>query len=140
MGAGVSHHRYGLACYAAFVSASAYFGAIGLASGLLPIDATMSANLPFHSRLFAGVALAIVVGLPTSVVARLAAKNHPCTADAATVAGLLLVGWIVVEILILREFSALQVVYAAAGLGLVGFGSSTMLRCDRSSARRPFFR
>jgi hypothetical protein len=119
--------RYGVACYAAFVSASAYFGAVGLISGLLPIDAAMSANLPFHSPVFAGLALAVVVGLPTSVLAWLAARGHPGTAAAASVAGLLLVGWIGVELAIVREFSALQVLYAAAGLGLIAVGNRTRL-------------
>ena len=115
--------RFGVAGYAAFVSASAYFGAIGLATGLLPIDATMSANLPFHSPVFGAIALALIVGVPTSLLAWLAGQGHPRTADAATIAGLLLVGWIVVEVAIIREFSVLQVVFAGAGAGLIALGS-----------------
>jgi hypothetical protein len=40
----------------------------------------------------------------------------------------LLVAWIVVEVAIIREFSALQAIYAAAGVGLVAIGGSAMLR------------
>jgi hypothetical protein len=128
MVAGAFHRRYGVAAYAAFVSASAYFGAVGLVTGLLPIDSTMSANLPFHSPVVGAIALAAVVGLPTSWVAWLAGHGHPRTADAGTLAGLLLVGWIVVEVAIIREFSVLQAIYAAAGVGLVAIGCSTMVR------------
>jgi hypothetical protein len=120
--ASTTRPRYGVACYAVFVSASAYFGAVGLISGLLPIDAAMSANLPFHSPVFAGLALAVVVGLPTSTLAWLAVRGHPGTALAAVGAGWLLVGWIGVELAIVREFSGLQVLYAAAGLGLIAVG------------------
>ncbi len=114
--------RYGVVAFAGYVSVSAYFGAVGLISGLLPIDAAMSANLPLHSLVFAGLALAVIVGLPSSAVVWLAARGHPGTAAAATVAGVLLVGWIAVEILIVREFSVLQVLYAAAGIGLIAVG------------------
>ncbi len=120
--------RYGVAVCAALVGISAYFGAVGLACGLLPIDATMSANLPFHSPVFGGVALAVVVAMPSTWLAWLAWHAHPRTADAATLTGLLLLGWIVVEVLIIREFSVLQGVYAFAGIGLLALGSWSMLQ------------
>ena len=120
--------RYGVAGCAAFVAASAYLGAVGLSSGLLPIDATMSANLPWHSPVFGGIAFAVVVAMPASWLAALAWRGHRRTADAATVVGLLLLGWIVVEVLVIREFSVLQAGYAAAGLGLLALGSRAMLR------------
>src|SRR5664279_237040 len=115
-------HRYGVALCAAIVSVSAYFGTVGLAFGLLPVDAAMSANLPFHSPVFGGVALAVVVAIPTMWLTWLAWRGHPRTADAATLAGLLLVGWIVVEIVVIRELSLLQGVYALAGIALVCLG------------------
>jgi hypothetical protein len=42
-------------------------------------------------------------------------------------AGILLVGWIVVEVAVIRQFSALQVVYGLAGAGLIAGGSARML-------------
>jgi hypothetical protein len=138
MPAGTTRPRYGVACYAAFVSVSAYFGAVGLISELLPIDAAMSTNLPFHSPVFAGLALAVVVGLPTSTLAWLAVRAHPGTETAATMAGVLLVGWIAVEILIVREFSGLQVLYAAAGIGLIAEGGRSGWRSlSNASATLP---
>jgi hypothetical protein len=114
--------RYGVMAFAGYLSISAYFGAGGLISGLLPIDARMSANLPLHSPVFAGLALAAIVGLPSSTVVWLAARGDRRTATAATVAGVLLVGWIAVELAIVREFSVLQVLYTAAGLVLIAVG------------------
>jgi hypothetical protein len=117
-----------LAGYAWFIALSAYFGAIGLISGLLPIGAPLTARLPFHSPVFGGIALALVVGLPASVVTVLSWRRHPRTLDASALAGLLLVGWIAVELIIAREFSVLQVVYAAAGAGLIALGNVAVLR------------
>jgi hypothetical protein len=61
------------------------------------------------------------------LVAVLVWRRHPRDRDAATLAGVLLVGWIVVEVAVVRQFSALQVVYGLAGLGLIASGSRRML-------------
>jgi len=121
-------NRVALAVYAGFIALSAYFGSVGMISGLLPVGAPLAQRLPLHSPVFAGIALALVVGLPASVVAVLSWRRHPRTPDAAALAGLLLVGWIAVELVIARQFSALQVVYAAAGAGLIALGNSAVLR------------
>jgi len=137
----IPRRRYGVAAFAGYVSVSAYFGAVGLISGKLAIDAAMSANLPLHSPVFAGLALAAIVGLPSSAVAWLAARGHPGTAPAATVAGILLVGWIAVEIVIVREFSVLQVLYTAAGIGLIAVGGrSGWHSVSNASAALPVLR
>jgi hypothetical protein len=120
--------RVALAAYAGFIALSAYFGSIGMISGLLPVGASLADRLPFHSPVFAGIALALIVGLPASVVAALSWRRHPRPLDAAALAGLLLVGWIAVEVAIAREFSPLQVVYAAAGAGLIALGNVAVLR------------
>jgi hypothetical protein len=52
----------------------------------------------------------------------------------AALAGLALVGWIVVEVAIVRQFSMLQPVYGAAGLGLIGLGSPQILGQVASAA------
>jgi hypothetical protein len=121
-------NRVALAAYAGFIALSAFFGSVGMISGLLPVGGSLAERLPWHSPAFAGIALALVVGLPASVVAVLSWRRHPRTADAAALAGLLLVGWIAVELAIARQFSALQVVYAAAGAGLIALGNAAVLR------------
>jgi hypothetical protein len=109
------------------VAISAYGGAAGLITGWLRPSSSMTARLPLHSPVFAGIALACVVAVPAKVVAVLAWRRHPRDRDAAAVAGVLLVGWIVVELAVVRQFSALQVVYGLAGLGLIVSGRRRML-------------
>ena len=111
VGARQSSHRVRLTALAGFVAVSAYAGAAGLISGWLRLGSTMTARLPFHSPGFAGVALACVVAVPATGAALLAWRRHPRARDAATLAGVLLVGWIVVEVAVVRQFSVLQVVY-----------------------------
>jgi hypothetical protein len=120
-------HRVWLAVLAGFVAVSAYGGAAGLITRWLRPAASMTENLPFGSPVFAGIALACVVAAPATVVAVLAWRRHPRDRDAATLAGVLLVGWIVVEAAVIRQFSALQIVYGLAGLALIASGSRYML-------------
>jgi hypothetical protein len=121
-------NRRALAAYAGFIAVSAYAGSIGLISGLLPVSASLAERLPFHSPVIGGIALALIVGLPSSCVAVLSWRRHPRTPDAAALAGLLLVGWVVVELAVIRQFSVLQAVYAAAGAGLIALGNAGILR------------
>ena len=46
-----------------------------------------------------------MVALPLTVLAVLAATGHPRTGEGAVVVGLLLIGWILVQVLFLRELS-----------------------------------
>jgi hypothetical protein len=127
MAARETPHRASLAVLAGFVAVSAYGGAAGLMSGWLRIDSATSSRLPWHSPVFAGIALACVVAVPATVVAVLAWRRHPRARDAAALAGLLLTGWIVVEVAVIRQFSPLQAVYGLAGLGLAAGGNRHML-------------
>jgi hypothetical protein len=119
-------HHVWLAVLAGFVAVSAYGGAAGLITGWLRPAASMTENLPFASPVFAGIALVCVVAAPATVVVVLAWRRHPRDRDAATLAGVLLAGWLVVEVAVVRQVSALQVVYGLAGLGLIASGSRGM--------------
>ena len=120
-------HRVSLGVLAGFVAVSAYGGAAALIAGWLRPAASMTENLPFGSPVFAGIALASVVAAPATVVAVLAWRRHPRARDAATLAGVLLVGWILVEAAVIRQFSALQIVYGLAGAALIAGGNRRML-------------
>jgi len=110
-----TRRRPWLAAGTGFVALNALAGAGALAAGLMDLGATVSTRLPFHSTLLAGLALAAVVGLPMAVAAYLAGKGSPRAAGAAMVAGALLVGWIAVQLAVIRTFSWLQPVIALAG-------------------------
>jgi hypothetical protein len=127
MCAGSTSRHVWLTAVAGFVAVSAFGGAIGLISGWLRLPSSMAARLPFHSPVFAGIALACIVAAPAALVAVLALRRHPRDRDAATLAGVLLVGWIAAEVAVIRQFSALQVVYGLAGLWLIVRGSRRTL-------------
>ncbi|MGV1008265.1 MAG: hypothetical protein ACOYBY_06615 [Dermatophilaceae bacterium] len=122
------HRRTGLVIFAAVVAISAYAGAVGLVTGVLSVGETLTARLPWGSAVFGGLALALVVGVPTSVVAWLAWHADARTDAAAVLAGVLLVGWIVVEYLFLRELSFFHPTYLLVGAVLVWLGRDALRR------------
>ena len=85
-------------------------------------DPQFEDRLPFQSPVLGGVALAVLVALPLSALAGLAWVGDPRTADAATAVGVVLIGWIVVQLLFLRELSFFHPLYVAVGAGLAVWG------------------
>ncbi len=124
MGNPVDRRRAALCVYAAIVSFSAYAGAVGLATGTLDTSGSINERLPFHSPVFGGVALAIVVGIPTTVLARYAWRGDRNTGRTAVVAGSLLIAWIAVELAFIRELSWLQFFYVGVGATFIAVGAA----------------
>ena len=77
----------GLAAFAAVIALSAYGGAVGLIAGFIGLDAPLNRRLPFESPVLGGTALALVVGLPMTVLAIRARTGDARTAATAVVAG-----------------------------------------------------
>jgi hypothetical protein len=117
-----------LATSAALIAVSAYGGAAALLAGVIDLGAVIEARLPFGSTVFAGIALALVVAVPMTVAAHRAATGAAHAAGAAMTAGVLLVGWILVELAVIRTFSWLQPVLAAAGVAVLLGGLWPRLR------------
>lgn len=107
---------------------SAWVGAVGMAGGFFPLGNSVSARLPFHSPVFGAVALAIAVAAPTSAAATLVWRAHPRAGTAISLAGLLLVGWIGVELLVIGQFTWLQPVCAVTGLAMMLLGNRAVVR------------
>jgi hypothetical protein len=105
-----------LALLTGLTAVSAVAGGVGLASGAVDMGATITQRFPWHSALLAGLALLVVVGAPMALTSMLAFRNQHGQQTAAVVAGALLIGWIVVEIAVVREFNWLQVVFGVDGL------------------------
>lgn len=127
-GSGELHRRAGLAVFAAVVATSAYAGAAGLVSGALSLGEVVTARLPFGSLLLGGIALALVVGVPTSVVAWFAWHGDERTDAAAVAAGVFVIGWIVVELLFIRELSFFHPTYLVIGAGFIWVGRAALSR------------
>ncbi|WP_280427475.1 hypothetical protein [Nocardia brasiliensis] len=98
-------------------------GALGLITGVIGLGADLDQRLPFHSPVFGGIMLAAVVGLPMTVAGVLAARDDRRTPIFAMLAGLALVGWIAVQLVVIREFSVLQPICVLFGLIVLGLGA-----------------
>jgi len=110
-----AQRRPWLALVAGIVAVNALAGAAALAIGFMDMGTTVNARFPFHSTVVAGLALALVVALPMAAAAYLSGTGRPRAAEAAMVAGALLVGWIAVQLIVIRTFSWLQPAMALAG-------------------------
>lgn len=111
-----------LAALGAGVAISALGGAWGLMSGSIDLGTKVTGRLPFESPGFAGLALAVIVGLPALALTWLAARRDERADLSAVAAGGALIGWIVVELAFIRETSWLQALFAAVGLVLIVLG------------------
>ena len=117
-------HRAGVAAFAAIIAFSAYAGAIGLISGGLSLG-EFTARLPFGSPVLGGIALALIVAVPSTWLAWLAwlAWQADSRTDAvALIVGILIIGWIVVELAFIREVSFFHPVYLVVGAALIWIG------------------
>lgn len=107
---------------AVFNVLGAGFGAVGLASGWLALDPPAMARLPWGSGVLAGIALAVVVAVPNAVVVVVAGRRQARCGPASIAAGVLLMGWIAVELAFIRELSFFHPTYLAIGLVQVWLG------------------
>ncbi len=110
-----SARRPWLAAFAAFNAFGAWAGAVGLVTGGMDFGESINDRLPFDSLVLAGLALGIIVGIPLTVLAWSAWTGGPRTDDLALAVGLMLIGWIVVQIAVIRAFSLFQPAYLAVG-------------------------
>ncbi len=118
----VHRRRRPLVGTAALTAIAAWAGAVGLISGSLDLTAPIEHRLPFRSPAFGAFALAVVVAVPCSVAAWLAWHRDQRAGIVAEAAGWLLVGWIVIEVCVIRSFSVLQPACAGLGMLLIALG------------------
>ena len=125
-GEGGRGRRVALAVYAVLIAVGAYVGALGLVSGFLRLPPDLEERLPLASPVLGGIALTVIVAVPATVVAVLAWLAHRGADLAAVIEGLLLIGWIVVELAFIRELSYFHVIYVVVGLGLIAWGRDAL--------------
>lgn len=120
--------RRGRSMCAAITAASAWFGAVGLVVGWIGFPDRIVRRLPFDSPALAGVALAAVVAAPSTVLAVEAQRGGRRTDLATLTVGALLVGWIVVQVIVIRTFSWFQPTFLLIGAAFAWVGRGAVLR------------
>ena len=111
-----------LAAFAGFNAFWAWAGAVGLIGGGLDFGERLNDRLPFENLVLAGVALAAIVAVPLTVLALLAWRGDPRTGRASVLVGVVLIGWIGVQLVFLRELSFFHPLYVGIGLVFVVAG------------------
>jgi len=79
-------------------------------------------DAPFSSFLIPGIVLFVVNGVLNISAGILTIRNHAAAARFVMLQGLLLCGWIVVQILMVRDINALHLVMFSIGVVLIGLG------------------
>lgn len=119
----VTPRRWILAALCLTVGVTAIAGGITLVArpdgSLLQLPVSVLRHSPFSGFLIPGLILLLVVGGANLIAGGLVARDAPAGNAAAALAGLALLGWIVVQMLLLRTVEGLQVVYLLAALAIL---------------------
>jgi hypothetical protein len=118
--------RIAITLLAGFVALTAIGGGVAILTGVDPFPLAWLEGTPFRSYTVPALLLAVVVGGSALLAAVAALGKGPNAAVLATAAGLLLAGYITVEILILKQTPPgptwIEMVYFAVGLALAALG------------------
>jgi len=111
--------RIAIVTVSIFIALSAAGGAIGLIGGGLPFPPEWLEGTPFATYVGPGVILGVVVGGSAMLAAVMILRGQPLALPVTFVAGLIQLGWIVGEVLLVGTHGEvmlwLQVVYGVAG-------------------------
>ncbi|MDO3647699.1 hypothetical protein [Nocardia mangyaensis] len=118
----VDARRSVLCLLSGLVATWAFAGALGLITGVLSLGAA-EGRLPWQSPILAGVMLALVVGLPMTVVTLTAAHGDSRSASTAMVAAGALIVWVLLQLVMLRELSWLQPVCVMLAIAVAALGA-----------------
>jgi hypothetical protein len=112
----------GLARLAGLVALVALVRALALTTGFFDPGPAITDRLPFHSTALSGLALALIVVVPMATTALWAHAGHPRASEAAMLAGVLLLCWIGVQLMVIRTFVWIQPVMVVVGLAVFATG------------------
>ena len=93
---------------------------VGLLGGGISFGDTIDARLPFGSLFVAGLALLAIVAVPMTVASVAAGRGMRYSADIVFGAGLVLVGWIAVELAFIKAYSWFHPTYLVAAIVVLG--------------------
>lgn len=112
----------GLARLTGLVALVSAVRALALATGVFDPGPAITERLPFHSPGVAGLALALVVAVPMATTAAWIRTEHPHAAEATMLAGILLICWIGVQLMVIRTFTVIQPLMVIVGLAVFAAG------------------
>jgi hypothetical protein len=121
-------------CYAVFVALTAWMGAAALLTGRLGRDHALDHRLPFHSPAFSACALLLVTGVPAVVVAWQSWHGRDRVRRTAMIAGMLLAGWIPVEVIVTRQVGWRPVLYICMGAVFFAIGQDVSHSASHTAA------
>jgi hypothetical protein len=98
------------------IAVNALYGGVGLIVNGLGMPAGWLAGTPFTSWTMPGVLLLVVVGAPMTLAAVAELRRSPAAYRLSITAGVLLVGWIAGQVVVLRHYFFLQPVLGVAAL------------------------
>jgi hypothetical protein len=102
------------------IALSGYAGVVGLLGGGISFGDTIDARLPFGSLFMAGLALLAIVAVPMTLASVAAGRGMRYSADIVFGAGLVLVGWIAVELAFIKAYSWFHPTYLVAAIVVLG--------------------
>jgi hypothetical protein len=110
-----------------FVALSAIGGGFALATGMERgrFSTDILRRTPFQGFVWPGVILAVVVGGSAAVATALTMRSASAGGVASAVAGVLLAGFIAIEVWVLADeerWSVTEAVYFVIGLAMIGLG------------------
>lgn len=111
-----SRAGWGLMALLLLVAANAVYGGIGLIRNGMGMSKDWLTRTPFDSWLVPGLALMVTVAVPQLIAAGLVLARSRWGAAGGLVAGVGLMLWIVVQLLVLRRFFFLQPVIFGMGV------------------------
>jgi hypothetical protein len=117
--------RIALFAIDALAAVTAIGGGILVATGIDTFPAAWLAGTPFSSYLLPGLILAVVVGGSAAAAAAATLRSPVAGMRASLLAGVVMMGWIVGEVLILHQPSRptwIEILYFAVGTTMVALG------------------
>lgn len=123
----------GLARLAGIVAVAALARALALTTGFFDPGPEITARLPFESPALGGLALALVVATPMAATAVWAGAGHPRAGGSAMFAGVLLICWIGVQLMVIRTFTWIQPAMVVVGLMVFAAGWLLLGRSSTSA-------
>lgn len=110
-------------CLLLFNSIGAFYGGMNLiihpdGSGI-HLDPALLAHTPFPNYFIPGIILVIANGVLSIAVLFSLLLNHPMYYLHVTFEGCILLGWLFIQILLIRRIDVLHYIMGATGLGLI---------------------